>query len=361
MPARPMTYAEIGTEINSNSNSKVTGQSTWTTIRAAIIRDRLAYISKYMPYRRRVQFQVEGRYGSATSTSSNNLVDATKVQFASTDVGKVVLNTTDNTWAVIASYSSTSQVGLTKDIMASGEQYKLCNKFCRNQNQIYIGDVTDFRSISQDDGVYYRGLYRNHKLLEQDKVLEIIVDFSPDDTNLAYADKYVDIIFDCYHRISQLTDLAGTVSGTPAAGAVTLTTADFTGTEVIEEGTLFEITKITSLVNRRETYCTTTSTTLTGGGGAIYFYPGLDTTCASGDVITVIGSTLDNILEPILIRACVADAILRYSATRIEEMNINPNVVENYMKIWQNELSLVDRDLIGMASCKSVPKHSRGT
>src|SRR4030042_5952626 len=71
----------------------------------------LREVASFKKHLVRVTYQIESRYGSATSTSSGNLVDATKDQFVSTDVGKRVFNSTDNTWADIISYTREEQGG----------------------------------------------------------------------------------------------------------------------------------------------------------------------------------------------------------------------------------------------------------
>jgi len=69
------------------------------------------------------QTQVGSKSGTATSTSAFHLVDATSPPFLATDVGRIVKNTTDTTYATITVFNSTSDVTLDNDIMASGEAY----------------------------------------------------------------------------------------------------------------------------------------------------------------------------------------------------------------------------------------------
>jgi len=74
--------------------------------------------------------------GNATSTSANNLVDTTKTFVSATVLGKTVYNTTDDTFAVVTSFGSGTSLGLSADIMASGEAYiigdasKALNRVC---------------------------------------------------------------------------------------------------------------------------------------------------------------------------------------------------------------------------------------
>src|SRR3990167_3737312 len=103
----------------------------------------LKEFSSYHPHIVEVPFSIESRHGSSTSTSASNLVDSGKSQFASADATneKVVYNVTDHTRATIVSYSTTSQVGLSADIFTVGEQYRIFNKRCKNNKQIFIGDA----------------------------------------------------------------------------------------------------------------------------------------------------------------------------------------------------------------------------
>ena len=122
------SYAEITTLILQMLQD--TGAATYNSAETGYwIEESLKELAVYVPHIVRMPFKIEARTGSATSTSPNNLVDATNDQFLATDDDneKVVYNTTDKTWAVITSYSTAEQVGLSNDIMASGESYKIFN------------------------------------------------------------------------------------------------------------------------------------------------------------------------------------------------------------------------------------------
>ena len=68
---------------------------------------------------------VAAKGGSATATTSLHLIDTTKNQFVAADVGRKVWNSTDDTYAYITAYTSTSDVTLDTNIMASGEDYTI--------------------------------------------------------------------------------------------------------------------------------------------------------------------------------------------------------------------------------------------
>jgi hypothetical protein len=69
------------------------------------------------------EFDVSKKSGTATATTANHLIDATLNPFVAGDVGRVVHNTTDDTYATITIFNSTSDVTLSANIMASGETY----------------------------------------------------------------------------------------------------------------------------------------------------------------------------------------------------------------------------------------------
>lgn len=60
--------------------------------------------------------------GNATATTINKLVDST-ASFDSTALNKTIYNLTDNTFATVTVVDSTTQLTLSVDIMANGEEY----------------------------------------------------------------------------------------------------------------------------------------------------------------------------------------------------------------------------------------------
>jgi len=63
--------------------------------------------------------------GTATSTIANHLIDTGNSHFKASDVGRVVHNTTDDTYANVTEYNSQSNLTLDADIMADGEDYEI--------------------------------------------------------------------------------------------------------------------------------------------------------------------------------------------------------------------------------------------
>ena len=96
MPSNPFTRALLIDSTNNLIGTTLT--TTWTDAKInQIIDNALSEISEAVPYVMVDIYQLETRRGIATSTSADNLVDATNAQFvsAAADVGKVVYNTTD--------------------------------------------------------------------------------------------------------------------------------------------------------------------------------------------------------------------------------------------------------------------------
>ncbi|GAI24665.1 unnamed protein product, partial [marine sediment metagenome] len=65
----------------------------------------------------------DAKYGTASATLINHLVDTTLNQFVADDVGKTVWNTTDDTYATVNIVNSSSDVTLSADIFITGENY----------------------------------------------------------------------------------------------------------------------------------------------------------------------------------------------------------------------------------------------
>ena len=68
--------------------------------------------------------------GAATSTSTNNLVDA-NADFSTVKVGYIVFNDTDSTTAKVTAVTNSTTLALSSDIFASGELYTIKSDFER--------------------------------------------------------------------------------------------------------------------------------------------------------------------------------------------------------------------------------------
>ncbi len=309
------------------------------TVTAYQIEECLKEIGAVQPHIVPVVFKIESRHGTATSTSASNLVDATKSQFLSTDDDneKVVYNATDHTWATITSYSSTSQVGLSADIMASGETYYIFNKRCRNSRQIYIGESFEPHSAMRAEYPcnQWPRKWRNIKIVEQD-VLELILDISPDDSNstlttLGRTDVLVE--FKRPHVLSQLTDWVGELTADAAAAATSIAIDGMGTTEVIEEGEQFH------LENHRTLYTVTADVTMSTGAGTLSIYPPLEAAAANNDDITFVKSTLSPTLEDIFAELCTARLMINQAPKYFKTLGIGGATA------WETLLNLGERKL----------------
>ena len=313
------TFAQLIDQIQSDLGDDTT---TYTDAKVTIqLEKAIKAVSGYMPYVMMHSFDLESRTGSATTDTVDTLVDSSAQFIVATDIGKVIYNTDDKTWAVVIAdgSNSTTQLKLSKDIMEDGDEaYKMFNKGCWNNKQINIEDVTDY--LGEDHGVIaveYKTQQstRNYRNFEvEGDILTLDIDFNPPDSADSDADVEVLVWFETRQRVSQLADLAGTVNGTPAAGATTFTIAAVgSGTDVITEDTLFTVAGV------RGTYKIKYDLTLSGGGGAIIFWPGLESAPSNGAIVAFVGSTLSKELERLVVELGAAYSALSIQANAISK------------------------------------------
>jgi len=280
------------------------------------IESELKRLSEYNPVRLDVIFEIESRTGTETAGTASTLTDTGKSQFLAADATneKRIHNTTDDTWAVVTAWTSTSVVSLSADIMDSGESYEIFNKRCRNKKQIYIGDMPSYLWVETVE--YPLGIERNFILVEKD-IIELEVDDStiPDTDSTLTSPNAVDVLvkFAMPQVVCQLADLLGEVHTAGVAGATTLQVKYFTDDQIIEVGEYFNID------NHRTTYIVTTGVTLdlqTSTGKPISFFPGLEAAAPSTEHlngITFVKSTLKSDEEEILIALVVAALKVSYA------------------------------------------------
>ena len=340
-----------------------TGNAIWTAAELAIqLEDEIKEVSDYKPYIMMHSFDLESRTGTATTDTTDALVDATNAQFLSTDVDKVIFNSDDNTWAIVTAFVSSSQLTLSKDIMADGnENYRMYNKNCWDSKQINIEDVTDY--LGPDRGVTaveYRTVrntghhggsrnYRNYTV--EGDILTIDIDFSPPDSADSDADVEVFVWFDTRQRVSQLTDLAGAINnGNLTVGTTTISVDGLSGTEVVAEGTLLTIAGI------RGTYMVTADVTLSSGGGDLVIFPGLLDVIVNEDVVTIIGSTLNTRLERLVVELTASKASVSKGVDFIGQVNVGG------MRTWADYRDWGERKLaitLSELRTKQVPMTRR--
>jgi len=281
--------------------------------------------AEYVKHLVMVPFNMESRTGYATSTSTGNLVDATESQFLSTDTGKRVHNTTDNTWADIISYSSSSQVGLSHDIMAADDAYEIYNKGCWQNNQINIESVEDYLWVEKVE--YPVGTERNFNL--EGNIITVWINFNPDDTSESDANKIVYVWFNKRHKLSQLTDFVGAVDYTSgySKGDTSMVIDGLQASGTIEEDQEF------TLASRPQVYTVTESATISGNEATVTFYPGLDADVANDIVVNFVQSTLPRKLEPVLVDLIKGRAIMDESNTHLNARSIlDPKAWKNYLE-----------------------------
>jgi len=75
----------------------------------------------------------------ADGTTANKLVDSTQAFTTTVKVGAIVHNTTDGTIATVTAVDSNTQLSLSADIMASGEDYTIYASPETNGCALYIG------------------------------------------------------------------------------------------------------------------------------------------------------------------------------------------------------------------------------
>ncbi len=305
----PLSYSSLVDAVESDLRDSSNTYHATAEIDYKIV-EALRKVAEYDKHLIRVTYQIESRYGTATSTSSGNLVDATKDQFEAADVGKRLYNTTDETWADIISYSSAEQVGLSQDIMASGENYEIFNKGCWNNKQINIEDVEDYLWVERVDYpvTSIRSVERTVDFINGD-ILQIGLDREPDDSNPSNPGRVIDVhvYFAKRHKLSQMTDFTGAVDSGDSGyskGDVSMTVDALESSGTIEEDQEF------TLASRPQVYTVRADATIGTNEATVTFYPGLDADVAEDIVVNFKDSTLDRQVESLLIEYVVSKSLM---------------------------------------------------
>lgn len=299
----PRNYTSMTTLINTKLQSAGTMDYTVAEVNYQI-QECLKEFATYKPHLVEIPFFIESRYGTDLTGSTSAVCDTVKSQFLTTDAAneKVVYNSTDHTWAVVKASTSVTVLNLSADIMDTNENYRIYNRRCYNERQIYVGDILP-QVLDVESVEYPRGVNRNWKLLH-DGIMEIDVDSVPNSnanvTNLP--DTEVAVRFKRTHILSDMADLSGLVAGTSGAkAATTMNVSGVTASSTIQSGSEFYIQY------HRQYYVTTADATAsTGGIAAISFYPGLEAVAASASVVTFVDSTLKPMEEDVFADLCAA-------------------------------------------------------
>ncbi|KKM88886.1 hypothetical protein LCGC14_1254150, partial [marine sediment metagenome] len=300
------TYTQIKDKVGSNLRDTGFANFATTELDEELV-DAIWEVSQFFPHERMETYTIESRVGTASSTSSGNLVDATKSQFLAGDVGKMVFNSRDKTWAEIVTFTSSTTVALSKDIMASGETYEIYNNECTSKFQINISDVTDYLGINKLE--YPKGQKRNYDI--DGTILTVKVDSVRDSkvvTSGTQPDTEVYIWFKVKQRVSQLTDFLGAVDLVAgySAGDTSIVIDDLQSAGTIEADQEFTI------AGTRGIYRVTADATIASNEATVTFYPGLESDVINDVVVTFTQSTLTNpMIELYVIEYATALAAIR--------------------------------------------------
>lgn len=262
--------------------------------------DALRELSQYLPHLIAQPYKLEYRTGRDTAGTANYLTDTTESQFLAGDATayKWIKNTTDNTWAVATSYSSTSVLGLSADIMDSGESYEMFNAGCSDHKSINIADViADF--VNVDHVEWPLGVKRNFTITGDILTLDIPYPTETDDL-------YVWVYVNYPHFISDLTDLAAAVNNAAgyAAGTTSMAIDGLDTIGTVKQGQEF------TLVGSRCRYRVTADATITTGGATVTFIPALDIAVVDDAVITLIKTSLTQATETLVTEWAAAKAAI---------------------------------------------------
>ena len=333
------TYEAMTTLIRERVQTTSTADFTVAEIDSQI-EETLKEMSTYKPHPVDVVFKIEGRYGNATATDADDIVDTTKGHFvvADTTTEKVVHNTTDNSYAVILSgtagnFSDTSKVAIAPDIMTINDHYEIYNKMCWNHRQLYIGDMPEYERVHSVE--YPIGTKRN--FTRYDRVLEIDKTRIPDtNSNTAVVNNAPDdnvlVRFNMPHQLSQLTDLSAVVAASAVVGATTISGSAFQAAGTVEIGSEFNIE------NHRSTYVIASETTISSNTCVITFYPPLEAKANTATTITFRQSSLEPHFEDAFVGLVVGNLLISKSAKFYNAISLGGGVVyQNFLSGGENE------------------------
>ena len=326
------TYASMTTLVVSKLQSGGTADYSVAEVDAHIA-TALGELSQYQPHLVPMRFRLESRYGADVTGTSSKLTDLVKLQFLSTDVGKVVHNLTDDTWGVVTGYTSTSVLSISKNMMAANEEYRLYNQECWNEKQIYLGNVPENYVIESVE--YPVGTKRNWKRFG--RVVEIDVDFVDDsDSTLDNLGKTLVLVwFSKPHVVSQLTDWQGQCAATAATGATTLSMNALQTSGTVHVGDEFTV------MNTDGYYVVAESSVIAASTTVVTFYPPLDSpVSASTGVYTYFTkTTLEPYQEDLTADLAASRLAIDKSPKFINSVVIGANVWSNLLAWGEHRLA----------------------
>ncbi len=343
------TYAQVSAAISQKLQDTGVAEFVAAEINNEL-EDTISEVSRAYLHIVEVPFEIESRFGSASSTSANNLVDSAKTQFLSTDTDKNLFNDNDKTYAVITSFSSSSQVGLSADIFTVGEAYYVYNRRCQNSRQFYIGGMFDNDQIIRAEypvnTLPFSGIRHWRNVIKiNEEVAEVDFDFTPDDSDASQTASFTRVLFQVAkpHILCQLTDLAGAVHTTATVGAISMQVKSLTDAEVVEAGDEFHI------AGHSATYVVTADLTLANQastGSSLAFWPALEAGAAADVVISFTSSTLTPAIEDLVIRRCFARLVRFHGAKFLTRIPFGgANVFGNFRQLGRDIWDETEKDL----------------
>ena len=103
--------------------------------------------------------------GTADATEANKLHDADG-GFSASDIGKIVWNTTDDTYTTVTGFVDSGELDLDDDIMADGEDYQLYfSRFTATETGVYValGSININNAVA--DKWYSPRIYKNSAIM----------------------------------------------------------------------------------------------------------------------------------------------------------------------------------------------------
>lgn len=334
------SYAAMTTLVREKVQASSTADFSVAEIDSQI-EESLKEFSTYKPHPIPILFKIEGRYGNATETSADNIVDTTKGHFvaADTTTEKVIHNITDSNYSVIlsgtaGSFTNTSKVGIAPDNITVDDHYHIYNKQCWNHRQLYIGDVPEYEKVQTVE--YPIGTKRS--FTRYDRILEIDKQVIPDtNSNTAVVNNEPDanvlIRFNLPHQLSQLTDLSAVVAASAVSGATTISGSAFQSAGTIEVGNEFTVE------NHSATYIIASETTIASNTAVITFYPPLEAKANTATILTFRKSSLEPQAEEIFAELVAARLMINKAPKFFNAISLGGGVV------YQNFLSSGERRL----------------
>ncbi len=142
--------------------------------------------------------------GSDTAGTANKLTDSTKT-FTTADVGRLIYNTTDSTFAIVTAYDSATVLSISSDIMDNTENYELW--------PVPIMNIMDLKQVSEAFTITgsLSGIASTNDLL-------LLRGLAYNLNNGALTFTWRELIFDdCWIKGFAVTDIMS-ISGTTAVG-----------------------------------------------------------------------------------------------------------------------------------------------